>query len=223
MLQLCASSTLIDMLSLVASIPCKFCLVVSSPHAVFMICCLSLFCVRLICTNLHQGVFPSIYFSLNHLYLAPHICVGEHGQNGFSWGLVACFVTKSLIEPMLTKYELNSWEHISLKFELTCKTFDYENVFENVVYEMAAIFIGEISLENKTNGLQNFNNSAYVVNTGEYSGQVGPGDSHVMLGIDTDQSRSTGHYWRPANVGSAQWNLLQSSSCCLQVRSLKNP
>ena len=62
-----------------------------------------------------------------------------------------------------------------------------------------------------------------VVNTGEYSGQVGPGESHVMLGIDTDQSRSTGHPWRPANVGSAQWNLLQSSSCCLQVRSLKPP
>ena len=62
-----------------------------------------------------------------------------------------------------------------------------------------------------------------VVNTGEYCGLVGPGESHVMLDLDTDPSRSTGHHWRPANVGSAQWNLLQSSSCCLQVRSLKTP
>ena len=33
-----------------------------------------------------------------------------------------------------------------------------------------------------------------VVNTGEYYGLVGPGESHVMLDIDTDQSRSTGHH-----------------------------
>ena len=68
--------------------------------------------------------------------------------------------------------------------------------------------------------LQNWDDNANVVNTGEYYGLVGPGESHVMLGIDTDQSRSTGHHWRPANVGSAQWNLLQSSSCCLQASYL---
>ena len=33
-----------------------------------------------------------------------------------------------------------------------------------------------------------------VVNTGEYYGLVGPGESHVMLDRDTDQSRSTGHH-----------------------------
>ena len=27
-------------------------------------------------------------------------------------------------------------------------------------------------------------------------------------GVITDQSRSTGHHWWPANVGSARWNLL---------------
>ena len=35
---------------------------------------------------------------------------------------------------------------------------------------------------------------ASVVNTGEYYRLVGPGQSHVMLDRDTDQSRSTGHH-----------------------------
>ena len=50
------------------------------------------------------------------------------------------FGAKTSPEPMLTYYQLDHWEQISVKSESECKIFILENTFYNVASEMAAIF-----------------------------------------------------------------------------------
>ena len=56
--------------------------------------------------------------------------------------VIACrqFGAKSLTEPLLTYCHLEPWEQTSVKLESKYKIFIYENVCENVVYGMAAMF-----------------------------------------------------------------------------------
>ena len=57
--------------------------------------------------------------------------------------LMACrpLGAKPLPEPVLTCCQLDHWEITSLKFQSTYKTFIHENTFQNVVSEMAAIWL----------------------------------------------------------------------------------
>ena len=55
--------------------------------------------------------------------------------------ILACclFGTKPLSEPMMPYCQLDSTEHISVKFYLNLEVFSQGNVLENVVYQMVAI------------------------------------------------------------------------------------
>ena len=51
------------------------------------------------------------------------------------------FGTKPLPEPMLGYCQLDSWKHISVKFELEFIIFIQENAFENVVHQNPCPFV----------------------------------------------------------------------------------
>ena len=60
----------------------------------------------------------------------PHICVSELGQH-------LLFGAKTLSEPMLDNFQLNSWEQISMTFE---SEFIQESAFENAVCQIDGPF-----------------------------------------------------------------------------------